>query len=90
MKLSPEFTLRKVADEYLIVNPFQSTVDTTRVYTLNESAAFLWEKLKEKDSFNIEDISELLQAEYEVAPEMARNDAEELVAQWETAGFLLK
>lgn len=87
MKLNPEFILREVAGEFLIVNPYTETVDTTNIYSLNESAALLWKELSGKD-FTLQDMADLLLRDYEVEPQQALQDATELITQWTQAGFV--
>ena len=65
MKINPELTLREMAGEYIIVNPFSDTVDMTQIYTMNETAAWLWQQMEGKE-FTAEDIAEALCEEYEV------------------------
>lgn len=81
MKKKKGFNLLKVCDEYVIVAEGRENIDFSKVINLNESAAFLWEKASD-DGFTVDDLTNLLTNEYEVAAETARHDAEELVAQW--------
>ncbi|MCL8000542.1 hypothetical protein M8994_20335, partial [Brucella sp. 21LCYQ03] len=45
MKLRNELTLRQIGKDYIIVEPGQDKVDLSIVYTLNETAAWLWKEL---------------------------------------------
>lgn len=87
MKLKDTLVLRQVAGEYMIVNPFAGGVNMTRVYSLNESAAWLWKQLEEKE-FTAQDMARLLCGEYEVEMPAALADAEELCGQWREAGLV--
>ena len=49
MKLNKDLVLREVGGEYMIVNPFSDTVDMTQVYSLNETAAWLWQQMEGKE-----------------------------------------
>ncbi|MCF0197196.1 MAG: PqqD family protein, partial [Bacteroidaceae bacterium] len=49
---------------------------------LNESAAFLWNAVG-KEEFTVEQMADILCAEYEVTPETALNDVREMLAQWQ-------
>ena len=89
MKINPELTLREMAGEYIIVNPFSDTVDMTQIYTMNETAAWLWQQMEGKE-FTAEDIAEALCEEYEVDKETALIDANELCTEWRKAGFLIE
>ena len=70
----------------MIVNPFSDTVDMTQVYSLNETAAWLWQQLEGKE-FTVADMVETLRKEYEVDEETATADLSELARQWLQAGL---
>ncbi|MBQ8520356.1 MAG: PqqD family protein [Bacteroides sp.] len=86
MKLNENLVLRQVGGEYMIVNPFSDTVDMTQVYSLNETAAWLWQQLEGKE-FTVADMVETLRKEYEVDEETAKADLSELARQWLQAGL---
>ena len=65
MRLNSDLILRQVKDEYMIINPFSETVDMTQVYTLNETAAWLWQQMEGKE-FEVKDLAEAMLEEYEV------------------------
>ncbi len=54
-KIKIRFSLRTIGSDHLIVAPSQDMVDLSTVYTLNRSAAWLWEQLKGKE-FTIDTI----------------------------------
>ena len=72
MKLNKDLVLREVGGEYMIVNPFSDTVDMTQVYSLNETAAWLWQQMEGKE-FSVADLVAVLREEYEVDEETARS-----------------
>ena len=86
MKLNKDLILREVGGEYMIVNPFSDTVDMTQIYSLNETAAWLWQQMEGKE-FTVADMVAVLQEEYEVDEETATADLTELTQQWMTAGL---
>ena len=86
MKLNKDLVLREVGGEYMIVNPFSDTVDMTQVYSLNETAAWLWQQMEGKE-FTVADMVAVLQEEYEVDEETATADLTELTQQWIAAGL---
>lgn len=86
MKLNKDLVLREVGGEYMIVNPFSDTVDMTQVYSLNETAAWLWQQMEGKE-FTIADMVAVLQEEYEVDEETATADLTELTQQWIATGL---
>lgn len=87
MKLRQDLVLRKVGDDYIMVDPSQGMVDLSKVHTLNETAAWLWEQLAGKD-IHAAQIAELLYERYDVSSEKAAEDAESLIQEFEKAGLL--
>lgn len=91
MKINKNLLLRKVAGEYMIVNLNLDSEVKTNVYSLNESAAYLWEKLKDKNSFTIPDMLEILSAEYEIpCQDTALDDLHELLKDWLKIGIVIE
>ena len=72
MRLNSDLVLRKVKDDYLIINPFSETVDMTQVFTLNETAAWLWQQMEGKE-FEAEDLARAMLDEYDVDEPTAAN-----------------
>ncbi|WP_367329702.1 PqqD family protein [Sphingobacterium multivorum] len=87
MKLRSDLILRTIGSDHLIVDPSQDMVDLSTVYTLNSSAAWLWEELKGKE-FNTDTIVELLVENYEVSKEQAQSDAAILLEDFQKQGLL--
>lgn len=89
MKLRSDLVLRTIGSDHLIVDPSQGMVDLSTVYTLNSTAAWLWEQLKGKE-FNIDSIVELLCENYDVDMDQAKSDAEILLQDFQKQGLLEK
>ncbi|WP_312185397.1 PqqD family protein [Sphingobacterium sp.] len=87
MKLRSDLILRTIGSDHLIVDPSQDMVDLSTVYTLNSSAAWLWEELKGKE-FTIDTIVELLCENYDVSKEQAQSDAEILLQDFQKQGLV--
>ncbi|MFC3353461.1 MULTISPECIES: PqqD family protein [Sphingobacterium] len=87
MKLRSDLILRTIGSDHLIVDPSQDMVDLSTVYTLNSSAAWLWEELKGKD-FDTDTIVELLLENYEVSKDQAASDAAVLLQDFQKQGLL--
>ena len=87
MKLKDNLVLREIAGEYMIVNPFNDSVDMTQVLSLNETAGWLWKQVEGKE-FECADLVNLLCNEYEVSPEDAEADVRELCEEWKKNGLL--
>lgn len=78
MKLKENFTVRKVGDEYMMVSESGSSLDYTRVISLNSTAAYLIEETKQED-FTKEQWVALLTQKYDVEEDRAKNDVEVLI-----------
>ncbi|NAW51345.1 PqqD family peptide modification chaperone [Elizabethkingia argentiflava] len=87
MRLREDLMLRHLGDEYVIIEPEQDMVDMSKVFTLNETAAVLWEALQGKE-FSIEAIVEELLSRYNVERDVAEDDARKLVDNFKKQGLL--
>ncbi|TJY60130.1 PqqD family protein [Sphingobacterium alkalisoli] len=87
MRIREDLKLRQIGDDYIVVEPGQDMVDMSKVYTLNETAAWLWNALKGKD-FSVETVVELLRNEYDVKEKEAQEDVAKLLAIFEEQGLL--
>ncbi|MGV6943855.1 PqqD family protein [Sphingobacterium kyonggiense] len=88
MKLRNDLTLRKVAGEYIIVDPGKDMVDMSKVFTFNETSALIWEELQGKE-FSKDDIVTILLENYEVSNEIAQADAQILIDQFHKFGLII-
>jgi hypothetical protein len=69
---SPSIVTRKTGNEYVLVPITNNIADMNSVYTLNETGAFIWEKI---DGIkNIEEIIHELIIEYDIDSDNARTD----------------
>ena len=85
MKLKDGFVLRQVAGEYVAI-PSGDEVDLNKMITLNETGAFLWERLGTETTQDA--LAEALLAEYEVDLDTAVRCVEDFTAKLEEYGFL--
>ncbi|MBR4197326.1 MAG: PqqD family protein [Bacteroidales bacterium] len=78
MKINPKYKLRTLAGESVLF--LQGNVDgtTSKLMTLNETSAWLWNNLQAKE-FETEDVVKLLLSEFEIDEATAKNDAEEWI-----------
>ena len=88
MKVIPGFALRPLGNEYLLIAESVELVNFNAMITLNESAAYLWRNVADKDSFDEQTLADLLLAEYEVSPEQALADARKTIQSWKEAKLL--
>lgn len=87
MKTKEGFTLRNICGENIIVAEGLANIDFGNIISLNESAAYLWEKAKNQD-FTVEDLAQWLTDEYEVDEAVAKADAQKLADKWKEAGII--
>ncbi len=86
MKLKENFLLRQVAGSWVVMPIGQEMLDFNGMLTLNETGAFLWQKLEE--GADLEGLVAALTGEYNVSPEEARADAKEYCDSLIQAGCL--
>ncbi|MCQ2095721.1 MAG: PqqD family protein [Bacteroidaceae bacterium] len=87
MKIKSGFELRTVCGENILISHGRENLNFTKIISLNESAAFIWNNVVDKE-FTLEDMCKLLMSEYEVDEQTARKDCEELVKSWKDVGFI--
>ena len=88
MKTKKGFHLRNVFGDYAIVAEGIENIDFSKIISMNESAAFLWQKIDGADNFTIDDLTNYLCEEYEVDGEQAKADAKALCKEWADAGII--
>jgi hypothetical protein len=87
MKTKKGFKLRTICGENVIVAEGIENIDFSRIISMNESAAYLWNKIQGKD-FTANNLVELLLEEYEVDEDTARQDVQQLIIKWQEAGII--
>lgn len=86
MKLRSDLILRHIGDEYLIVDPSQDMVDMSKVFNLNETAAWIWQQLEDQE-FTQDTIGNLLLDRYDVDKQQAMADAAHLIIYFKNQGL---
>lgn len=86
MKIKKGFRLREICGENIIIGEGQENIDFSKIISLNESAAYLWQKVEGAD-FDAEKLAGLLQEQYEVDRQTALADAEKVCREWKEAGI---
>ncbi len=87
MKVKENFLLRQVAGSWLVMPIGQEMLDFNGMLTLNETGAFLWQKLQE--GATIEELATALTLEYKVSLEEALADVKEFCDYLVSKGCLL-
>lgn len=87
MKTRKGYTLRSLGKEFILVADGFEAVDFSRMISLNETAAFLWKEVQDKD-FDAEMLTTLLTDNYDIDRETAQNDVTAMLESWTKAGII--
>lgn len=87
MRIKPNLKLRRIGSRHMLVDVCASNINLTNVYTLNETAAFLWESVADTD-FNEATLATLLIGEYDVDLDRALADSRSLLELWIRQGLV--
>ena len=77
MKIKEGFLLKEIAGSYVVVPVGEKLVDFQMMVTLNETGAFLWEKLA--NDITEEELVAALLGEYDVDEQTAKKDVSEFI-----------
>lgn len=87
MRISSDFTIQKVGNAYVAVAVGETSKTFHAMIKLNETGAFLWQKLADAD-LTENDLTEALLAEYDVDRETAARDVHRIVGLLRENGIL--
>lgn len=87
MKIKEGFELREVCGEYVVVAHGVKNIDFSKVINLNESAATMWEAVKDRD-FTVDDLATALLNTYDVEDTIAKSDAIRIAEEWKEIGLV--
>lgn len=87
MKRRTNLTLRRMGRRYMMVNAASAAQDTADVYTFNETAARLWERLGD-DEISLPSLATWLADEYGIAYDDALADVTTQVQEWQEFGLI--
>lgn len=79
--------LRKIGDQYMIVDIAKENVNMSDVYRLNHTAALLWEQV-ETGQATPDKLADSLCDHYGIDHETAARDVERQIADWKQYGLL--
>jgi hypothetical protein len=88
MKTRKGYILRSLGKEFVLVAEGLDAVDFSRMISLNESAAFLWKSVEDKD-FEAETLVELLLDEYGITRDVAEKDVAALLQTWKETDMII-
>ena len=87
MKINPNYKIREIAGETIVVNQGMANVNMTRIISLNTSACLLYETLAERE-FTTEDAAKVLVDTYGIEQERALQDAKTWVESLQKNGII--
>jgi hypothetical protein len=88
MRQKKGFVLRDICGEKAIVGEGVETVNFGKLISLNDTAAWLWEKAAELGDFTPEQLADEICKEYEVERSKALIDIQKIVATWKEIGLI--
>ncbi len=88
MKAVKGFRLRKLVGQYIVVPESVELVNFNKMLVFNGSAAFLWEKIQDLESFDVDTLADMLVGEYEIDRETALHDAGVIADKWLSEGIV--
>ncbi len=87
MQLKPGFILREVCGQKVIVAEGLGAVDFGKLLSLNDTAAFLWQKAQEGD-FTAESLAETMCQQFDIDQATAFADVKEITDKWQQLGLI--
>ncbi|MCM1107655.1 MAG: PqqD family protein [Clostridium sp.] len=87
MKIKQGFELRDVCGEQVVMAHGRENIDFSKIISLNETAAYLWNKAIDRE-FTAQDMVDALIETYEVDRATAVADVDKLLAQWVKNGLV--
>lgn len=87
MRIDENITVRKIAGEYLVLQPGLEMLDMAKVYTLSESAALILNNFKGIE-FNKDDALQVLLQHYQVSTQQVKDDLDRIINQFIAEGMI--
>jgi len=88
MKIKDGFVLRQICGQNVVSGEGLDQVNFSKLISLNETAAYLWKSVEDKD-FTDETLAQLLLDRYEVEEDVAKADAKKIFDRWNELGLLV-
>lgn len=86
MKLKPDFALRQIAENWVVIPVGEQTLNMPGILTANESGAFLWKLLEQEQT--VDSLTNAMLAEYDADPDRVRQDVLEFLEKLRDAGCM--
>lgn len=87
MRTNKGIELRELCGEYVLIGTGVENIDFSKIISLNETAAWLWREVKDKE-FTAESMADMLIERYEVDEATALADTTELTKKWLSEGVI--
>ena len=87
MKQKENIVLRTIVGQKLLSMEGAQSVNMSKIITLNDTAAYLWESVTGND-FTEEDLTNLLLDRYDVDEERASKDVKAITETWKEMGLI--
>ena len=88
MRTNPEYILRTIVDDHILVPCGEATTKFNGLINLNETAAFVWNAID--DSKDVDEIIQKVMKEFEVDEEMAAKDVKGLIKELIMVGMVIE
>ncbi len=88
MRISDQFMLRQVADEFLVIPVGEAALKVKGLIGLSESGSLLYRKLQ--SGATEEELTSALLAEYDIDADTARADTRSFLEQMRRMGILIE
>ena len=87
MRSKQGLQLRKIGKQYMIVEVCSDNVNMSNVYSLNKTAAWMWQQLESAD-LTADELADRLCEIYAVDKTAALRDVEQQLAEWQSYGLI--
>lgn len=87
MRIIEGFILRNVMGQATIVGEGVGQIDFNKLITLNDSAAYLWQSVEDKE-FDVQTLANLLVDKYGINQDTALTDAKAIANKWIEIGVV--
>ncbi len=87
MRLKENIAVRKIGHDFILISPDLGMLDMTKVCTLSETAASIWDEFSASE-FEEEEVVLFMLLNYEVGQELAQKDVRRILDQFRTEGLL--
>ena len=85
MPIKSDYMLKNVGNEYMIIPTSNTNVNFSKIFNINDTAAFIFKNLQEERSK--EEILELMSVEYDAPKEVLSADIDEFIKELKKRGI---